>query len=166
MPLLNNEPRIKELTNLSLVGVHQTMSLAENRTASLWQTFMPQLKELASRMGTDLYSLQQYPVDYFNSFDPTRSFEKWAAVAVSSVDPIPAGMDTLRLNGTYAIFDFQGTPAEFGNAIQYILSIWLPQSDYKLDDRPHFELLGEKYKRNDPLSEEEIWIPIRKRVIG
>ena len=166
MPLLNNEPRIKELTNLSLVGVHQTMSLAENRTASLWQTFMPRLKELASRVGTDLYSLQQYPVDYFNSFDPTRSFEKWAAVAVSSVDPIPAGMDTLRLNGTYAIFDFQGTPAEFGNAIQYILSIWLPQSDYKLDDRPHFELLGEKYKRNDPLSEEEIWIPIRKRVIG
>ncbi len=166
MPLLNNEPRIKELTNLSLVGVHQTMSLAENRTASLWQTFMPQLKELASRVGADLYSLQQYPVDYFNSFDPTRSFEKWAAVAVSSVDPIPAGMDTLRLNGTYAIFDFQGTPAEFGNAIQYILSIWLPPSDYQLDDRPHFELLGEKYKRNDPLSEEEIWIPIRKRVIG
>jgi len=166
MPLLNNEPRIKELTNLSLVGVHQTMSLAENRTASLWQTFMPRLKELASRVGADLYSLQQYPVDYFHSFDPTRSFEKWAAVAVSSVDPIPAGMDTLRLNGTYAVFDFQGTPAEFGNAIQYILSVWLPQSDYQLDERPHFELLGEKYKRNDPLSEEEIWIPIRKRVIG
>ena len=95
-----------------------------------------------------------------------RSFEKWAAVAVSSVDPSPAGMDTLRLNGTYAVFDFQSTPAEFGNAIQYILSIWLPQSDYQLDERPHFELLGEKYKRNDPLSEEEIWIPIRKRVIG
>ena len=166
MPLLNNEPRLKELTNHSLVGVHQTMSLAENRTVALWQSFMPRLKELTSRMGTDLYSLQQYPIDYFQSFDPTRSFEKWAAVAVSSVDPIPAGMDTLRLNGTYAIFDFQGTPAEFGNAIQYILSIWLPQSDYKLDDRPHFELLGEKYKRNDPLSEEEIWIPIRKRVIG
>ena len=166
MPLLSNEPRIKELTNLSLVGVHQTMSLADNRTASLWQTFMPRLKELSSRVGADLYSLQQYPVDYFNSFDPTRSFEKWAAVAVSSVDPIPAGMDTLRLNGTYAIFDFQGTPAEFGNAIQYILSVWLPQSDYQLDERPHFELLGEKYKRNDPLSEEEICIPIRKRVIG
>jgi len=95
-----------------------------------------------------------------------RSFEKWAAVAVSSVDPIPAGMDTLMLKGTYAVFDFQGTPAEFGNAIQYILSVWLPQSDYQLDERPHFELLGEKYKRNDPLSEEEIWIPIRKRVIG
>ena len=96
MPLLNNEPRIKELTNLSLVGLHQTMSLADNRTASLWQTFMPRLKELASRVGADLYSLQQYSVDYFNSFDPARSFEKWAAVAVSSVDPIPAGTEPMR----------------------------------------------------------------------
>jgi AraC family transcriptional regulator len=29
-----------------------------------------------------------------------------------------------------------------------------------LDDRPHFEVLGEKYKNNDPTSEKEIWIPI------
>ena len=161
MPLLNTEPRLKELTNLSLMGVHQTMSLAENRTASLWQSFMPRLKELTSRVGTDLFSLQQYPIDYFQSFDPARSFEKWAAVAVSSVDQIPAEMDTLILKGTYAVFDFQGTPAEFGNAIQYILSIWLPQSKYQLDDRPHFEWLGDRYKHNDPKSEEEIWIPIR-----
>ena len=112
-------------------------------------------------MGTDLYALQQYPLDYFRCFDPTRSFEKWAAAAVSSVDQIPAGMDTIRLNGTYAVFGFQGTPDAFGNAIQYILSDWLPRSVYQLDDRPHFELLGEKYKRNDPHSEEEIWIPVR-----
>jgi AraC family transcriptional regulator len=39
----------------------------------------------------------------------------------------------------------------------------LPNSAYELDDREHFELLGEKYKNNDPNSEEEIWIPIRPK---
>jgi AraC family transcriptional regulator len=37
----------------------------------------------------------------------------------------------------------------------------LPNSAYALDDRAHFEVLGEKYKNNDPSSEEEIWIPIK-----
>jgi AraC family transcriptional regulator len=43
---------------------------------------------------------------------------------------------------------------------QYIYSTWLPASGYALDNRPHFELLGEKYKQGSPHSEEEIWIPI------
>ena len=44
---------------------------------------------------------------------------------------------------------------------QYIFAEWLPKSDYLLDNRPHFEVLGEKAKLNDPNSEEEIWVPIR-----
>ncbi len=39
----------------------------------------------------------------------------------------------------------------------------LPNSEYELENRPHFEVLGEKYKNNDPNSEEEIWIPIKKK---
>lgn len=163
MPLLNETPRIEQLTDLRLIGMHQTMSLADNRTVSLWQTFRPRLNELSARISTDLYSLQQYPIDYFQSFDPTRPFEKWAASAVSSDDSIPAEMDALVLNGAYAVFDFQGMPAEFGSAIQYILIKWLPGSNYELDDRPHFERLGDRYKHNDPKSEEEIWIPVRLR---
>ena len=38
---------------------------------------------------------------------------------------------------------------------------WIAKSDYNLDDRPHFEVLGEKYINAD--SEEEIWIPIKKK---
>jgi len=29
----------------------------------------------------------------------------------------------------------------------------------------HFELLGEKYKNNHPDSEEEVWIPIKEKII-
>ena len=37
-------------------------------------------------------------------------------------------------------------------------------SEYEFDNRPQFEILGEKYKNNAPDSEEEIWIPIKKRI--
>ena len=37
----------------------------------------------------------------------------------------------------------------------------MPASEYILDKRPHFEILGEKYKNDDPASEEEVWIPVR-----
>ena len=36
-------------------------------------------------------------------------------------------------------------------------------SKYSIDNRPHFEIIGEKYKNNDPNSEEEIWIPIKPK---
>jgi AraC family transcriptional regulator len=29
-----------------------------------------------------------------------------------------------------------------------------------LDNRPHFEILGEKYKQGSTDAEEEIWIPV------
>jgi AraC family transcriptional regulator len=32
-----------------------------------------------------------------------------------------------------------------------------------VDLRPHFALMGAKYKMNDSTSEEEIWIPIKKK---
>jgi AraC family transcriptional regulator len=32
-----------------------------------------------------------------------------------------------------------------------------------LDNRPHFEILGEKYKQGSPDSEEEIWIPVKEK---
>ena len=38
---------------------------------------------------------------------------------------------------------------------------WLPAYGFVLANRPHFEVLGAKYKNNDPASEEEIWIPIQ-----
>ena len=94
-------------------------------------------------------------------FDPEVTFDKWAAVEVPDFHSMPAGMEAFELpEGLYAAFHYKGFSAD--NAIfQYIFATWLPASGYQLDDRPHFEVLGEKYKNNDPDSEEEIWIPVR-----
>ena len=81
-----------------------------------------------------------------------------------SITPkVPNGMARKILKSSlYAVFDYRGSSSD-SSIFQYIYSQWLPQSYYVLDDKPHFEVLGEKYRNNDPNSEEEIWIPIKVR---
>jgi AraC family transcriptional regulator len=64
--------------------------------------------------------------------------------------------------GLYAVFNYKGSNMDH-SIFEYIFRSWLPDSEYYLDNRPHFEVLGDKYKNNDPSSEEEIWIPIKPK---
>lgn len=154
------EPRIELAPERKLVGLHLTMSLANNKTGLLWKEFMPRRNEITNKITNDLISLQIYPSTHFKNFQLTNEFEKWAAVEVKTFDNVPDGMETFVVTkGLYAIFLYQGLSNDPG-IFQYIYETWIPNSPYRLDDRPHFEVLGEKYKNNDPASEEEIWIPI------
>ena len=159
------EQRIEKLTEKKLVGIRTKMSLTNNKTGELWRTFMPRREEIMNQVTTDLFSMQVYDPSYdFKNFDPGAMFEKWAAVEVADFDTIPDGMECHRLpGGLYAVFIHRGAAATGAKTFQYIFGTWLPASPYSLDTRPHFEILGAKYKNNDPASEEEVWIPIRKK---
>ena len=65
--------------------------------------------------------------------------------------------------GLYAVFDYVGSSADFHKTFNYIFKEWLPASEYELDKREHFEIMGEKYRNNDPASEEEVWVPVKER---
>lgn len=158
------QARIETLEETKLVGTNLTMSFTNNRTAELWQNFMPRKKEVTSAVNNHLYSLQIYPPGYFDAFNATREFTKWAAVKVTDYNTLPVNMQAFTISkGLYAVFLYKGLSTEGAKAFQYIFSTWLPASNYELDNRPHFELLGEKYKNNDPGSEEEIWVPVKLR---
>lgn len=146
------------------MGKRLRMSLSQNKTGLLWRSFMQQRKEIIYQVSPELYSLQIYDPYYFKNFSYDSEFEKWALVEVSNFDHIPNGMKTIVLNGgMYAVFVHKG-PGSDQSIFEYIFKQWLPNSKYCLDDRPHFEVLGEKYRHEDPLSEEEIWIPIKAKV--
>lgn len=146
-----------------LVGINLPMSLSHNRTGELWGRFMPRRREIRHAVGPELYSLQVYDPSYFHHFHPEKEFDKWAAVEVSEVDALPEDMETFTLpSGLYAVFLYKG-PSTDASIFEYIFTTWLPRSGYALDDRPHFEVLGAKYKTGDPDSEEEIWIPVRPK---
>ena len=156
------QPTIQVLSEKKLVGKRLTMSLANNRTGELWGSFMPRRREITNAIGTELYSLQVYPAGYFEQFSPQVEFVKWAAAEVADFESSPNGTEPFTLpGGLFAVFPHKG--ADTG-IFRYIYGTWLPGSEYLLDDRPHFELLGEKFKNGDPDSEEEIWIPIKRRI--
>lgn len=154
---------IRELPAKKLLGIQMEMSVAANQTTLLWQRFMPRRGEIPSVVSKNLWALQVYPSHYFERFDPTTKFLKWAAVEIDDMNTIPKGMELLQVpSGLYAVFLYKGHSGN-PDIFHYIYSEWLPVSGYLLDNRPHFELLGDKFKLNDPSSEEEIWIPIRKQ---
>ena len=141
------------------------MSHAENKTGQLFGSFMPRRKEIADTVSDEIFCVGVYDNSYsFENFDPSAEFEKWAAVEVENGSGPPDGMEALELPGAlYAVFNHKGGPAAAPQTFGYIFGTWLPGSDYQLDNRPHFEILGEKYGDGGPESEEEIWLPIRPK---
>jgi AraC family transcriptional regulator len=156
-------PRIEKLDDKKLIGRRQTMSLVSNKTGELWKSFMPRRRDISNKLTNDMISMQVYKPTHFADFKPTNEFEKWASVEVTNFDNVPNDMETFNLTGgLYAVFDYKGLSTD-NSIFQFIFGTWLPSSEYDLDDRPHFEVLGNKYKNNDPTSEEEIWIPIKMK---
>ena len=138
------------------------MSLNNDRTFELWRGFMPRRHEIKNMVGTNLFSIQIFDSSFdFVNFSPEAEFKKWAAVEVSDPSVIPDGMKILLLEGgLYAVFIHRGSSKDGERTFRYIFEKWLPSSGYIIDNRPHFEILGEKYRNNDPDSEEEVWIPV------
>lgn len=158
-------PEIKNLAPKKLIGNHLEICMAENKTFDLWKNFMPRKKEIINAIGADLFSVQIFDSKFnFLHFDIHANFEKWAAVEVTDFTNVPDGMQTLILpRGLYAVFLYKGAATEGEKTFRYIFETWIPNSIYQLDNRPHFEILGSKYKHNDPDSEEEIWIPVKHK---
>jgi AraC family transcriptional regulator len=158
------QPTIQTIYSKKLVGKKITMSWANNQISELWSGFMPRRSEIANRVSEDLISMQVYSEFHFANFRMTNEFQKWAAAEVSDFEDIPEGLETFILpSGLYAVFHYHGSSND-SSIFQYIFSTWLPKSGFELDDRPHFEILGSRYRNNSPESEEFIHIPIQKKI--
>ncbi len=158
------QARIETLHPKKLIGKQMTMSLVGNKTAMLFQSFMSVRGEIKNTVGQDLYDVNIYDDQYFKNFSPHNEFIKWAAVEAHDFESVPAGMETITLpKGRYAVFVHKGLASEGHITYQNIFESWLPASDYSLDNRPHFFVLGKKYKHQDPTSEEEVWVPVKEK---
>jgi len=159
-----DKPKIINFTTKKLLGMWVEMSLAENKTSMLWGQFMPGRKEIKNSVNNDLYSMQVYDKSLkMADFNQETVFVKWAAIEVTDFDAIPEGMDAYTITGgKYVVFRHKESVQGFAKRINYIHEVWLPNSDYELDAREHFEILGAKYLGpNNPNSEEDVWIPIK-----
>lgn len=157
------KPTIKIFPETKFIGKNLSFTYADYRAFELWSSFMPRRNEIQNALGTDLFNIQINPENF--DFNPQTKFVKWAVVSVSDFDFIPEGMQSLIIEeGLYAVFNHIGDASKARETFGYIFGVWLPNSEYELDNRPQFEILGEKYKNNAPDSEEEIWIPVKRKV--
>ena len=157
------KPEIADIEEIQLVGIHIRTSQSENKTLDLWREFVSRTKEIKHSTGNGYYSVQFYKMQDFEDFNSNTIFDKWAAIQVSNLDEIPEGMKSVMIaKGLYAKFIHKGKAEGIKSLLSYIHQSWLPQSEYEIDDRAHFEYMGENYLGpNDPESEEEVWIPIK-----
>jgi AraC family transcriptional regulator len=156
-------PTIKTYPTTKFIGKNRSFTYADYRVFELWSSFMSRRKEIQNTIGFELYNIQINPENF--DFQPNTPFTKWVAVAVSTFENIPFGMESFEIQeGFYAVFNYKGDQSNVAAFFKLIYTEWLPSSDYELGNHPQFEVLGEKYKNNDPNSEEEIWIPIKRKV--
>jgi len=161
---MNKQATLVTARAKKLVGQRMQMSLSDNRTAELWRRFLPRRREIQHYTGTALYSVEVYDDQYFIHFDPANGFDKWAAVQVTEFAAVPEGLEAVTLpGGLYAVFVYRGPASAGRETYRYIFGTWLPESEYALDNRPHFAVMGEKYRNEELSSEEEIWIPVKRR---
>ncbi len=154
------EPVILNFDGAILCGASEAMSLQTFTPWTLWPQIMPRLAQIRNRTSQDLISLRNFngiPV-----FGPQANpdFTYWGGVEVLEANK---GFEHLEIPaGTYAVFHYKGLSSD-STIWRSIYSQWLPNSEWELDERPHFERLGSKYKNDDPTSEEDIYIPIRPK---
>lgn len=156
------QPTIKTIQAKKTIGFSTKTTMANDQTVKIWQQLMPRLKEVKNAVSADLFSLQVYNGESFEDFTPTTEFTKYALVEVKNYDFVPKGFEKFEIPaGEYAVFIHKGTSAEFYNTSQYIYGEWLPKSNYILDEKPHFAVMGDKYLGHEnPESEEEVWVPV------
>ena len=155
-----NTPEIRHFEGAKLLGASAPMDLHSFNPGPLWGQLMPRLHTITNRTSEDLISLRTYAG--IPKFGPNENpqFTYWAGVETSDSHPELSHLEIPA--GTYAVFQYKGRSSDSSIWI-HIYSRWLPSSPWQLDERPHFERLGTKYKNDDPESEEEIWIPVKAR---
>lgn len=155
---MNLPHRIEIIEPKKLIGFSITTSFQEDKTPMVWRKFMMRRNEIANRISDQLFSLQIYP----ENFTSNQSFTKYALAEVSDFDNIPDGFETFELeSGKYLVFNYQGKAENGPQIFSYIFQTFIPENNFEVDDRPHFEIFGDDYNPLDKNAQEEIWIPIK-----
>ena len=147
------------LEKSTFMGFSTETSLLENQTALVFKQLMIWRKDSDEHRAQPVYDIKVYPEAYFSSFNPSRSFTKWAAVQQQNTKQID-GLQSYDVdNGLYLCFTCEGSvSAQF---FQELYTSWLPQSEYELDDRPHFDKIWPDSAQRGAVLKEEIYIPVK-----
>ena len=155
---MNLPHRIEIIEPKKLIGFSIITSFQDDKTPIVWRNFMMRKNEITNRISDQLISLQIYP----ENFTPNQTFKKYALAEVSDFENLPEEFETFELkNGKYLVFNYKGKAENGPEIFGYIFQKFIPENQFEVDNRPHFEIFDDTYNPLDENAQEEIWIPIK-----
>ena len=155
---MNLPHQIEIIEPKKLIGFSIITSFQDDKTPIVWRKFMMRKNEITNRISDQLISLQIYP----ENFTPNQTFKKYALAEVSDFENLPEEFETFELkNGKYLVFNYKGKAENGPEIFGYIFQKFIPENQFEVDNRPHFEIFDDTYNPLDENAQEEIWIPIK-----
>lgn len=155
------EPKIVQLQEMQIAGIHGDTTLIDNKIPSLWKQY------LSSCIGYLKSDAIGYSICETENASYTENSDLCFSLCIGS--PIqdfikmPVGITTkIIAGGKYAVFTHSGSLANLDKTYDYIYGTWLLVTNEKLDMRADFEIYRNSIKSYvDKTNTVEIYIPIR-----
>jgi len=151
--------QIALLPAFMVVGMRRrcTSAASDNGIPEFWNT----LKSLESEIGNMADPAHRYGICMPVESGGAHDFDYVAAVRVTSIDRLPAGMEGIHIDEQkYAVFTAKGVQ----NIIPlygYISGRWIRENDYSWAKAPDFEFYDRRFDPDRPFeSEVDIYIPV------
>lgn len=161
---MQQHPKTRLMEAIQLMGYSVTHQLAADQTTKLWERFMPVYMAHQPQRKLPLFSVQEYAISSFDEFTPQTPFTHWAACLSNALLSLPEDFRTVHIpEGWYWVDTLYGPPSGLSMVMQNAITA-LTQEGYEVDmSRPHFQRMDHRYKHNEADSEEDLFIPIKKR---
>ena len=156
-------PKFVEKPSFLLAGLRKHTSEGWQVIGESWLALKANWDKL-DRVNSFMYGFE----DYSEVFIPEpMQFYYMAAAEVCDVNNIPDGFSARQIPAsTYAVFTVNGNNSnnEIGRAFRYIYDVWLPNSEYCINDEitADFEFYDERWDCMDGNSQVDLYIPIKR----
>lgn len=158
------EPRFEEREEFVIAGYRKHTREGADAIGESWFELKSSLDAIARKNEHTMYGFEDYSEEF--SADPL-AFYYIAGVEVDKNTILPEGVyRKVVQKAEYAVFTVNGNNAsrEIGKALRYIYFIWLPNSEYCMDENAlfDFEYYDERWDCQFAAAQMEIYIPVKK----
>lgn len=158
------EPRFEEREEFVIAGYRKHTRDGVHVIGEAWFDLKSNINAIDRKNEHTMYGFEDYAEEFCQE---PLSFYYMAGVEVEKDTPLPEGMYRKVLpKAEYAVFTVNGNNAggEIGKAFQYIYFVWLPNSEYCIDESAlfDFEYYDERWDCQFGAAQMDIYVPVRR----
>lgn len=158
------EPRLEDRDEFVIAGYRKHTREGSDAIGESWFELKSNLDAIERKNEHTMYGFEDYSEEF--TFEPL-AFYYMAGVEVDKNTILPEGVyRRVVQKAKYAVFTVNGNNAkgEIWKALHYIYLVWLPNSEYCIDENTlfDFEYYDERWDCQLGAAQMEIYIPVKK----